>query len=408
MVERCDVVVIGAGPAGAIAAKRLYDAGCHVIVLEKQQFPRFVIGESLLPQSMVYLERAGLIEVVEKANFQYKNGANFQFPDGFASIDFSEKTADGWDTTFQVQRQHFDKILADAVEKAGISIHYQCEVIAAHIDPSGCELQIQDHHQNTKKIECDFVMDASGYGRVLPRLLNLDQPSDFPSRTAFFTHIHDQLDKKEFDRNKILISVHEKDANIWSWLIPFSNNVSSIGIVMPTDKSADNSQSNAEILWQGISGMTELKNLLSDAKEIRSVSKITGYSANVRQLAGERFALLGNAAEFLDPVFSSGVTIAMKSADLAVDAYLKQKQESKIDWTQEYVRPLMVGVDCFREFVSSWYDGRLQRIIKQSPNTDNDIKRMITSILAGYAWDQENAFVRRPAHYINLVAAQCE
>jgi flavin-dependent dehydrogenase len=138
------------------------------------------------------------------------------------------------------------------------------------------------------------------------------------------------------------------------------------------------------------------------------VAEITGYSSKVTKMCSPQFALLGNASEFLDPVFSSGVTIAFKSADLLIEPLLRQLKGETVDWNADFETPLRKGVDCFRAFVEAWYQGDLQKIIFDSSNYDTPVKKMIVSILAGYAWDEKNPFVNNGKHYLGLVAAQCK
>ena len=130
---------------------------------------------------------------------------------------------------------------------------------------------------------------------------------------------------------------------------------------------------------------------------------ITGYSANVKALYSKHFALLGNAAEFLDPVFSSGVTIAMHSAKLATDLLVKQLRGEPTDWQREFAEPLMIGVDTFRTYVNGWYDGSLQDVI-YADNRSPEITRMISAILAGYAWDTNNPYVEKSQRRLAALA----
>jgi flavin-dependent dehydrogenase len=402
-----DVVIIGAGPSGAVAATLLAKQGVDVLVLEKLEFPRFIIGESLLPQSMEFLEKAGMLDTIESAAFQHKNGAAFAWGELESLIDFSAKFSDGWATTYQVQRAEFDHILAQAASTAGATVKYNHEVMDVSFRDDVASLIVRNDDGVEDKITCKFVLDASGYGRVLPRLLNLELPSTFPLRHALFCHIKDQLHVKKFDRNKILITIHPEHSDIWYWLIPFSNGTSSIGVVVRPEKLADYQGTNSEKLWSLVNEVPALKMLLSDATEIRDVGELKGYSTNVTSLCSKNFALLGNAGEFLDPVFSSGVTIALKSADLVVAPLLRQLAGDTIDWDKEYAQPLKIGVECFKTFVQSWYTGELQKIILSSPPDDNEIKQMIVSILAGYAWDEKNSFVTQGRKYLEMVAAQC-
>ncbi len=403
----CDVVIIGAGPSGTMAAALLAQKGVNATVLEKSHFPRFVIGESLLPQSMEFIEKAGMMEALKNADFQMKNGAAFAFGDKKSNIAFEEKSAEGWATTFQVQRSSFDKLLADEAVKNGVEIRYGHEVSSITLNDDGADLLVNDDAGNQIALRCRFIVDASGYGRVLPRMLGLERPSTFPVRHALFTHISDQLSTKEFDRNKILITVHPNEPDIWYWLIPFGNGQSSIGVVATPERLAKIDGNPSQKLWSLISEVDELSGLLADAKEIRTVSEMKGYSCNVSHLCAHNYVLLGNAGEFLDPVFSSGVTVAMKSADLLVEPLVRQLNGEKVDWQKDFETPLKVGVECFKAFVEAWYDGSLQKIIKNPPQGENSIKSMIVSVLAGYAWDEKNVFVTNPKKYLALVGNQC-
>tara|TARA_R100000005_G_C4997097_1_gene203854 strand:+ start:1910 stop:3142 length:1233 start_codon:yes stop_codon:yes gene_type:complete len=404
--EDCDVVIIGAGPAGSLAATLLVQQGVKVLMLEKGNFPRFVIGESLLPQSMVFMEKAGLLPRLAAAGFQFKNGADFADDRRFTSIDFSQKFSAGPATTYQVQRERFDQLLAEAARDAGADLRFGQEVTGVQMTDHGVRLS-GANADGPFEISARFVVDASGYGRALPRLLDLDAPSDFPVRHALFTHIDDRLEGRNFDRNKILITVHPACKDIWFWLIPFPNGRASLGVVVPPAELAKYPGTNEEKLWKIISETRDLQALLEGAVAVRPVAEMSGYSTRVKQLAGPRFALLGNAGEFLDPVFSSGVTVAFKSADLLVDPLLRQLAGETVDWDADFSRPLKVGVDCFRIFVEAWYRGDLQEIIFNPPADDNPIKQMIVSILAGYAWDEKNPFVSQGRKYLDMVALQC-
>lgn len=388
-----DVVVIGAGPSGAVVSALLNRKGYRVLVLEKQHFPRFSIGESLLPQCMKFLEQAGMLAAVEQAGFQFKNGAAFCCGEDSDFFDFREKFTEGWGTTFQVQRDQFDKILADEAQAQGVDIHYGQTVTAFNYEAGNVTLDVSDEAGESYQVKARFALDASGFGRVLPRLLDLEKPSDFTSRTSLFTHIEDNIHSDQFDRNKILITVHPEHRDIWYWLIPFSNGRCSVGVVTPPEVLAEISGGNEEKLADFIAQAPNLKALLSSAKYDTRIGKIEGYSCDVKQLSGEGFALLGNAGEFLDPVFSSGVTIALKSASLAADVVDQHLQGLEPDWQGQFEEPLKKGVDTFREFVAGWYDGRLQDVIF-AQNKNDSVKRMISSILAGYAWDCNNPYVK--------------
>ena len=402
MNTNCDVAIIGGGPAGAVAAALLNKQGLRVVVLEKQHFPRFVIGESLLPHCMEFIEAAGFGDAVRaEPSFQLKNGAAFTWGSRYTYFDFTDKFSSGPGTTFQVRRALFDKILIDEAERQGVDVRFGHGVAA--FDNSGAEARLRiEADDGAYELSAGFVLDASGYGRVLPRLLDLETPSELPPRLAHFTHIVDNISSPTFDRDKILITTHPQHRDVWLWTIPFGDNHCSIGVVGTPDKLAGDSET---VLKKFALECPMLAEVLADAvwENEFPFRSIQGYSANVKSLHGRHFALLGNAAEFLDPVFSSGVTIAMHSAKLAADLLVKQFNGEAADWQREFAEPLMVGVNTFRTYVNGWYDGRFQDVI-YADNRNADISRMLSSILAGYAWDTENPYVEKSERRLNALA----
>lgn len=411
--EQCDVVIIGAGPSGAIAAGILVQKGWRVKVVEKELFPRFSIGESLLPQCMEFIEEAGMLDtMLSQANnlgFQFKNGAAFYRNGEHSNFDFSEKFSDGASTTFQVKRASFDKLLADKAQDLGADIRYQHEVIAVDFMKESALVSIKNADKTTV-IETQFVLDASGFGRVLPKLLSLDLPSTLSDKRSLFCHLEDNIETganaKTFDRNKILITVHPTKNDIWFWLIPFADGSASYGVV-GNISYFDVNKTDEEMLDEFTQQEPHLARLLSNAKKVTPVRSLQGYSADVSRLYGERFALLGNAGEFLDPVFSSGVTIAMCSASLAANLLDQQLLGTEVCWQQQFSEPLKKGIEVFKHFVMSWYDTDLQNIIFFQED-NNEVKAMICSILAGYAWDDSNPYVNKTERRLSALIDICQ
>lgn len=394
MSTQFDVAVIGAGPAGSVASALLRKKGYQVCVLEKQHFPRFVIGESLLPHCMEMLEEAGFADAVRaEPGFQLKNGAAFSWGSRYTEFDFTDKFSDGPGTTYQVRRAVFDKILIGEAAKQGVEVRFGHGVTAFDNSGDFARLNIETDTGKRYELTAKFVLDASGYGRVLPRLLDLETPSHLPPRQAHFTHIDDNITNPKFDRNKILITTHPQHRDVWIWLIPFGGNRCSVGVVGTPDKLVGESET---VLKKFVYECPMLNEILDKAvwENDFPFRSIQGYSANVKSLYGRHFALLGNAAEFLDPVFSSGVTIALHSAKLAADLLAKQLKGEAADWQTEFAEPLMIGVDTFRTYVDGWYDFRFQNVV-YAPDRSPEISRMLSSILAGYAWDTENPFVAK-------------
>lgn len=402
-VEQTEVLIIGAGPSGSVAAGLLRKQGRKVLIVEREQFPRFSIGESLLPQSMQYIEEAGFLRDVVEAGFQFKNGAAFARGDQYTAFDFRDKFSDGWGTTYQIQRADFDLILANAAARAGAEVRYREQVTAVEFDDGKPTVTVTAADGEVYQIAARHLLDASGFGRVLPRLLKLETPSNFPVRGALFSHVEDRIAATSFDRNKILITVHPEHIDVWFWTIPFSGGRCSLGVVATQDYLDRYSGDDTTRLRSIVAEAPSLSALLANAVWDTPSRKLSGYSANVKSLAGPGYALLGNAGEFLDPVFSSGVTIAVRSASLAAAVISREYAGETVDWETDYSIPLRRGVDTFRAFVEGWYAGGFQDVIFYE-NASPDIRRMICSILAGYAWDTSNPYVAKPSRLAALEA----
>lgn len=405
-VERRQIVVIGAGPSGSIASALLQRRGRDVLVLERQRFPRFSIGESLLVHCLDFVAEAGMLAAVEAAGFQHKNGAAFARDGRYTDFDFSDRFTPGRDSTYQVMRAPFDQLLADEAGRQGVEIRYEVEIVAIERQGGRPVLTARAADGALTTFEADFVLDASGFGRTLPRLLGLEKPSAFPIRHAYVAHIEDRISDGSFDRNKIRVTVHPVHSDVWYWLIPFSAGRCSVGVVAKPEFLNRYAGTLDQRLRQLVNEDATLAKLLRHAHWDTPVREIGGYSANVSAMHGPGFALLGNAAEFLDPIFSSGITIAMRSASMAAETLDRQLSGIAVDWNAEFEQPLRRGVDCFRAYVDAWYDGRFQTILfyERQPA---DIRRMICSVLAGFAWDESNPFVAEPVRRLDVLAQLC-
>lgn len=395
-----DVLVIGAGPAGSTSAALLRRAGHSVAVVEKETFPRFVIGESLLPRCMDLLGEAGMLPAVEKRGYIIKRGALFVRGEGRCDFDFSTQFTRGWTWTWQVPRSDFDTTLAAAAADMGVPVCFRHEVTAVELpgegyDPSsdapGPVTTVRAEDGTITRVRSRWIIDASGYGRVLPRLLGLDAPSGQQLRRAVFTHVRGDRRPPGPEEGRIWICIHPDGA--WLWIIPFSNGTTSVGIVAPMAFWADKPADHDAALRAGLAGEPNAAARLADMEALWPARELRGYSATVSRMSGPGFHMVGNATEFLDPVFSSGVTLALESANRGVKVLRRALGGEAVDWDQEYQAYMARGVDVFRTYVNAWYAGDLERIFF-ARETNAEFKQMICSVLAGYVWDETNPFVR--------------
>lgn len=398
-----DVVVIGAGPAGSVAAARLLADGLNVLVLEKMTFPRFVIGESLLPHCMDFLDKLDLLPCLEKQEFQVKNGVAFYHEEKHFQFHFNNQfTKNSWEYTWQVKRADFDKALIDEVEKRGAEVLYEAEVVAANFSSNSQEVTFKHpSFEGEKTVRAKFVLDASGYGRVLPRLLGLERPAPAIPRGAIFSHVVEN-DRSNKAGDNIFIHAFRNNT-AWFWSIPFSDSSCSVGIV--ADKAfieecaVDNGKMYKEYIkeFPGLAGRFQNSSLCFEPKVILN------YAVSVEKMYGEGFALCGNATEFLDPVFSSGVTLAISSGYRAADLTCRTLKGENPNWEIEYSDVMKAGIDVFRTYVNAWYSGELGKIFF-AKNPNPEFMKQICSVLGGYVWDLENPFVSKHNKLVESLA----
>ncbi len=397
-----DVLIIGAGPSGCVASAYLKNNGISSKVVEKSKFPRFVIGESLLPRCMDHFEETGLLDCLMEQKFEIKAGARFLKDNIVCNFDFGKKHTPGWDYTWQVPRADFDNTLAKEIVKKGVDVSFGHEVTDVQFDENGHSITtIKDEEDQEYKINAKFIIDSSGYGRVLPRLLDLEKSSTLNPNSAIYTHIKETERPEGVEGTLITFDVVKDE--VWLWVIPFSNGNTSIGFVGPTEFIESFEGTNAERLRKMLKISDYYYDRLKDQEFLFEPHIIKNYSKAVKQLYGKGYALTGNSAEFLDPVFSSGVTFATESGLKAAKLITKELNGEKVDWQEDYTGYIMKGVDVFRTYVSEWYTGNLQKIFFHRPENPV-IKEQICAVLAGYVWDETNPFVKNHNRLIKTVA----
>jgi len=389
-MKEVDVFIIGAGPAGSIAGAKLVQEGYSVKIVDKSTFPRFVIGESLLPRCNELLENANMLEPIASAGFELKPGAVFQDQnDNYVALDFSKNLGQKWGSSFQVKREEFDKLLIDDAESKGVDVEYEVSVVA--YDEINNIIVVENKDGSEVKYKAKKVLDASGYGRVLPSLLNLETDSSLAIRRATFARV-DSDERPSGDTNGYIFIDVVGDNEAWIWNIPFSDGTTSVGIVCTQEYFSGFKMSDEEFWEHIIYSNKKSAKRYKNSKRIIEVGSISGYSAAVTKLFDKNYILTGNASEFLDPVFSSGVTLALESGAKAAELTARELGGEEVDYQVEYADYMMLGINVFRDYVNAWYDGSLQTILF-SDKKNEEITKKVISILSGYVWDKNNSFV---------------
>jgi flavin-dependent dehydrogenase len=403
LTEFVDVLVIGAGPSGCVSAGHLHNNNVKVKVVEKTKFPRLVVGESLIPRVMDHFSEAGLFPALDAMGFEKKLGARFIRGEEICIFDFSDKYGEGWDWTWQIPRADFDNTMAKEIIRKGIDLEFESEVLAVEFEGKNSITTVKDKDGNMKQIHAKMIIDSSGYGRVLPRLLDLDTPSKLDPHSSIFTHVKD-INRPEGEEGT-LISFDILETEVWLWVIPFSNGNTSLGVVGPTHfiNSLSENKDNREALNNAIKLSDYYIKRFAGVDFLFEPVKLENYSRSVKSMYGDGFALTGNSSEFLDPVFSSGVAFATESGMLAAKLYIKEQQGIVVDWEEEFTGYMRRGIGVFTTYVKEWYTGNLQTLFFHQPE-NHDVKRKICAVLAGYVWDETNPFVKKHDNLIKNMA----
>lgn len=392
---KTEVLIIGAGPAGSVAGAMLARLGRQVLCLEAGIFPRFQIGESLLPRCNDILEEAGLLEAVQARRFMPKPAALFLQHGERERFSFAEMFPGQRPAAMQVPRGEFDQCLATAARGHGVDIRFQQRVDHIEFSGQGPSLaQVTDLETNAKTtVEAKWVIDCSGYGRVLPKLLKLEKEPSLGPRVAIFNHFEGDVRPKGPDEGDIWVCIHPKGP--WIWIIPFTNGRTSVGVVGERAMMESAGANDAERLMNLLKLDPNAMIRLSKAAPVLKTARLEGWSAAVTRFHGPGWALTGNASEFLDPVFSSGVTLALESAHRAAKLVHRQLAGEDVDWDKDYAQVMDKAVGVFRVFVHAWYSGELIKVLMHKEKSAS-IKQAITAVLGGYVLDERNAFVRDP------------
>jgi len=374
-----DVAVVGAGPGGSTVASYLAKAGKKVIVFEREAFPRFHIGESLLPHNVPLLEELGLLPEMEK-RFIRKYAANFSDRTGARTVryPFAKAISKKYPYSYEVERSEFDQMLAENSEKLGVELYSEWsvnKVLFKNDQAVGVEATSNETGQKVT-VHSSIVVDASGQSILMGKHLGLKRKSALKTRAAFFSHFENAQREPGDREGDIQIIAYRYG---WFWMIPFKGNTTSVGAVVNEAFLAERKKG----VWRAINETPIVKSRLKDATQKWPAKSIGNYSYGMSRYAGNGFVMVGDAGAFLDPVFSSGVFLAMKSAQMASRTILKcfEKNDFSARQFKSYENCLRGSQKLFFRFINGWYDPAFLDLFFLSKNILG-VKSAIVTVLA--------------------------
>lgn len=387
-----DVVIIGAGPSGATAAATLARAGWSVLLLERRAFPRFHIGESMLPYMAALVDQMGLLDRIKAQGYVVKRGAEFIFPDGdYRRVDFSEQGPGRHGTTFQVERAHFDALLADHARECGATVVSNAQVQDLILEDKRVTGVSYTVGERIAFVRARYVIDAGGRLSLISRAFKLRKAIERLRMVAVFHHLTGLEERHNpGHEGDIQIGGH---ADGWLWAIPIWPDTISVGAVMP--RSLLQGRKHESVLREHLARVPRIRARLRGATPSMGVRVETDYCYYTDTVAGPGWFLVGDAGCFIDPIFSAGVFLAMttgRAAAQSIDRILSTPSDEE-EVQLEYSRLYKTGYDTYTRLIYAYYESayNLGRYLK-SFDMDVNENMWFARLLSGDFWERDNPF----------------
>jgi flavin-dependent dehydrogenase len=375
-----DVAVIGGGPGGSATAGFLARAGHRVVLFEREPFPRMRVGESMLPAMMPLLDRLGARELIENHGFQIKYGATFHDQESDVRQQFYFLEDRPWPPyAYQAPRGEFDMLLLDHARRQGVEVRQPVTVQAVALDPEGVTLTVGDGGTETTRAR--FLVDASGRDSFLASRTGRRERIPNLGKVALFAHYRGA--RRAPGREEGNIRIYIFDAG-WFWWIPFSDDLTSIGCVMHA-RTVRGREGALDALFDEMVGRCrEVAEGLAGARRTTPIHPVANFSYVNRPVVGDRFLCVGDTVAFVDPIFSGGVFIAMRSGELAAEAITRAFRDQRFEAARfrPYERAVWRGLRPFFRMIHKYYEPAFMELFL-GPSRRNMITDAVLTMLAG-------------------------
>lgn len=386
-----DVIVIGGGPGGAAAATLVAQKGHKVLLLERSTEPRFKIGESLMPATWWTLDRMGMIPKLEASHFPRKYSVQFYGRTGRASSPFYFQETDPHESsvTWQVLRSEFDAMLLDNAREHGVEVRRGAAVKDVLFDG---ERAVGVKLDDGSALSCKVVVDATGQSALLGRKLGLMRPDAELRKASLFTHFEGALRDPGIDEGATLV-LHTDDASGWFWYIPLPGDRVSVGVVGGIEQLVSSREGDPQTVFdEEVARCAELRRRIEGARQAMPVQVIRDFSYRSARIAGDGWVLVGDAFGFLDPIYSSGVFLALKSGELAADSIHAALEAGDLSGARlgAHGPEFLAGMEAMRKLVYAFYepDFSFSKFLARFPDCRGDL----IHLLVGNVFRPTNGF----------------